>query len=254
MQAHGILQTPDQELQNHLLTLGKWADTAPNTSPETDILHQHQRMYQPGETIPGTLTPTAVQEVNTILEFTHAFTENTHTIVISKMQDNPNLLTLARNPDQAQQEVQLITQQNLPAIRQGAVEVFNSSLEAATTIEQIADLITTARPFIDYHKNDILDMVIGLENTSTWNTCLKAARNKALEFLKDKMQATGNNSTTTPASDSLDASITALKGYRSQPLFAAHRNLWFKGGWGRTQAQREIDTLLSQLKTQKKSR
>jgi GTPase SAR1 family protein len=126
----------------------------------------------------------------------------------------------------------------LPQDKAAAIDIFTRELNLADTLEKIQDLLTVAEHYINRHRNPKRDRLFLNPNTKTWQNCIKAARVEGLSILESKVQA--NDQTVTE---------DTLVHWHKQSLFAKHRNnSIFKGAFGHTKAQHQIDDLVWELR------
>jgi small GTP-binding protein len=123
--------------------------------------------------------------------------------------------------------------------RDKALSIFEEQLTlAGDDLDQIQKLITVSEPFINRHRHPDRDFIFRKKITNTWSECLRKARAQALVVLQNKV-------------DTRDESVTEeiLYFWKTKSLFAAHRNnSIFKGAFGNTKAQNEIEDLIWDMK------
>ena len=228
--AYAILHTPLNSLNNALknnasLFIG-WVDLPSNTNSNNAnalaIIPNNTRalvntlepstppLFDPNSPIPGAITSAQVSILAD--RFDH----------ISKYKPLFSGISSSKN---------IINATDL-ADRYLAVNIFDKALAEANTIEEIMALLIVAKPYINRHRNPLTDWMRNKENTETWKTCFKAARVRALSLLP----------TAAPTE-------TLLNAYRSEFIFADHRKeSYLLGAWGNTSAQRDIDSMIGNLK------
>jgi hypothetical protein len=117
-----------------------------------------------------------------------------------------------------------------------ALEQYRDDYLVADSLEKKAALLDVAKPYINRHEHFDIDKILGKTNTSTWSRILKKARQDALTSLKVQVM---------PLDD--ERAVAALKCWRQIGIFSQHRsNFKILGAFGRTHAQKEIDTLITE--------
>jgi protein tyrosine phosphatase len=124
--------------------------------------------------------------------------------------------------------------------RQAALVIFKEQLELTTSPIEIQNLLSAAKPYINVHRNS-WDSFFHLENTNTWKKMIKLGRTRALAMLPLMI---GRDSSETVA----DFLETACK----LSVFSQHRNnSVFFGAFGRTNAQRTIEKMITELRARR---
>jgi small GTP-binding protein len=120
-----------------------------------------------------------------------------------------------------------------PADREQALNIFLEEVRTCDADPEKYEMLTEfAKPYINRHRNPLVDKKFGKVNTSTWNHALQEVRKAALSVLKGSEFVTSED----------------LSYWRDRSLFAEHRNnSRLIGAFGKTHAQKEIDGLLRKL-------
>ncbi len=85
---------------------------------------------------------------------------------------------------------------------------------------------------LNTHDNPWIDGIIGIKNTSSWQTTLGKLRQKALSTLFVEVDAKESN----------EDKLKLLRHAKTLPLFKEHRsNSFFTGAWGRTASVKQIE-------------
>lgn len=216
-QAHAILHCDASvlALPDNADTVAQWAGhealAAPDNSTGALMALAPAPLFSAGAPVPGQMTVEDTHSLSEEIVSIHLYSEHFKGFD-KEPQYNPNRQSQKSRPE--------------------AVAKFNELLSGVTRLEDINALLTVAKPYINRHRNPIRDAIFGVNNTDTWRTCLKDARVKGLELLRNAQPT-----------------VEKLCAQRSTFLFASHRNeSYLKGAWGRTSAQREIDGMIDEVK------
>ncbi len=108
-----------------------------------------------------------------------------------------------------------------------------------TNLEQLNAFYSTAKAYINRHKNPIRDAIFGIVNTASWQIVAKEIRVLAFQALQNKLsQIEGDQE-----------KIAFLETARDLAIFREHRhNYVITGAWGRTDTVAEIDKLIESIK------
>jgi hypothetical protein len=113
------------------------------------------------------------------------------------------------------------------------LRLFHKELGRTNSAEQIQTLLTIAEPYLNRHMNPKVDKKVGIVVTGRWNACIQAARTRALELVRSKIDLQGKQA------------LPYIAGLRDLNLFSMHRK---RLSFGRTNAQKSIDTMIKTLR------
>ena len=115
-------------------------------------------------------------------------------------------------------------------------------LHNATTVSDYNVAFNLMAPYINRHKNLLIDMIFGNKNTDTWKKVMKQIREPATTALLTEVSGL----------ETIDAKIKRLQEACQMPLFNEHRNNhWYTGKFGDTHAVSVIKKEISILEGQR---
>lgn len=135
--------------------------------------------------------------------------------------------------------------------KQAQISILFENKHTQTRLNFFSTDLNRIETHCNTHKNEKWDRFLGKTNTKSWNTTFKTIRTQALVDLKSELVGLDKKYS---ASSELAATnkLELLNKCRNSDLFKKHRNnYFFQGAFGRTNAVKEIDRMISEIKLQR---